>query len=128
MKLNFNVNDFNNTTTTIPSSSVIEQQGPFNLTSSSNTSADLTSQVLTVKQIQIPGDASDSVIEQYNFTIESTGDLIEYTFLTSPTLTSTHPKRGYVTKASGPLFGKLSSAEVMHKTLPTMGDIEVIFT
>lgn len=128
MKLNFNVNDFNNTTTTTPSSSVIEQQGPFNLTSSSNTSADLTSQVVTVKQIQIPGDASDSVIEQYNFTIASTGDLIEYTFLTSPTLTSTHPKRGYVTKASGPLFGELGSAEVMHKTLPTMGDIEVIFT
>lgn len=124
MKLNFNVNDFNNTTT--PSSSVIEQQGPFNLTSSSNTSANLTSQVVTVKQIQIPGDASDSVIEQYNFTIASTGDLIEYTFLTSPTLT--HPKRGYVTKASGPLFGELASAEVMQKTLPTMGDIEVIFT
>ena len=126
MKLNFNVNDFNNTTTTTPSSSVIEQQGPFNLTSSSNTSADL--QVVTVKQIQISGDASDSVIEQYNFTIASTGDLIEYTFLTSPTLTSTHPKRGYVTKASGPLFGELGSSEVMHKTLPTMGDIEVIFT
>ena len=123
MKLNFNLNDFNNTTTT--STSVIEQQGPFNLTSSSNTSADLTSQVVTVKQIQISG---DSVIEQYNFTIASTGDLIEYTFLTSPTLTSTHPKRGYVTKASGQLFGNLSSAEVMHKTLPTMGDIEVIFT
>ena len=126
MKLNFNLNDFNNTTTTTtPSTSVIEQQGPFNLTSSSNTSADLTSQVLTVKQIQLPG---DSVIEQYNFTIASTGDLIEYTFLTSPTLSSTHPKRGYVTKASGPLFGELGSSEVMHKTLPTMGDIEVIFT
>ena len=126
MKLNFNVNDFNNTTTTTPSTSVIEQQGPFNLTSSSNTSAN--SQVVTLKQIQIPGDASDSVIEHYNFTIASTGDFIEYTFLTSPPLTSSHPKRGYVTKASGPLFGELASAEVMHKTLPTMGDVEVIFT
>jgi len=126
-KLNYNINEFITLIGSTPNGDVLHQQGPFNLTSKRNTSPIASSQLLTVTEIRIP-ESSNSVIETYNFHIAATGDLLEYSFLTSPSLTSTHSKRGYVTKASGPLFGNLSSAEVMHKTLRTLGDIEVIFT
>ena len=117
MKLHFNTEDFNMT------ENIFETRGPFNLTTSSNKN-EIDGQTVTIKKFIVPGNGS-SIIEKYKFEIPSSLDELEYTFLSNTE--NMKSKRTYVTKASGPNFGKLYNTEVIQRELPTIGDVEILF-